>query len=196
MNQKGFIKDVAIIAVGILVLGGGYFYFSKKPAYAPAENSNTNQKVADETADWETYKNERYGFEIKYPNEYKAVEDPDGTAIVGFFSNDGSYDTSLKAYLRESKYNNFDDYKNNLIITFVKPDDTVIDGVSHSFYSIFKEENIGGKQVILHRRNFEGMIGNIYEMHVWLDGGKIFVFFSEDDNNVLDKIYHSFKFTK
>lgn len=41
MNQKGFIKDIVIIAVGILLLGGGYFYFSKKPAYAPAENTNS-----------------------------------------------------------------------------------------------------------------------------------------------------------
>ncbi len=67
VNQKGFIKDIVIIVLGVLLLGGGYFYFSKKPAYAPAENSNISQKVANETVGWKTYRNEKYGFEFSYP---------------------------------------------------------------------------------------------------------------------------------
>lgn len=31
----------------------------------------------DETADWKTYKNDKYGFEIKYPNIYKFTAPPD-----------------------------------------------------------------------------------------------------------------------
>lgn len=48
MNQKGFIKDIVIIVIGILLLGGGYFYFSKKPANAPADTLNQNQTTVGE----------------------------------------------------------------------------------------------------------------------------------------------------
>lgn len=43
MNQKGFIKDVVIVILGVVILIGGYFYFFKKPANAPAEKFNQNQ---------------------------------------------------------------------------------------------------------------------------------------------------------
>src|SRR3989344_3847915 len=38
MNQKSFIKDIVIVTLAILLLGGGYFYFSNKPTNVTAEN--------------------------------------------------------------------------------------------------------------------------------------------------------------
>lgn len=97
MNQKGFIKDIVIIVLAILLLGGGYFYFSKKPAYAPADNSNINQKFVDKTVGWSTFKNEKYGIEFKYPKSSDVVDE-------SFFQNeadfqvDVSYDLSMGGY--------------------------------------------------------------------------------------------------
>jgi len=68
MNQKGFIKDLVIVILGVLVLGGGYFVFFKKTANAPAETSSQT-----ETANWKTYRNDNMGFTIKYPIEAKEV---------------------------------------------------------------------------------------------------------------------------
>lgn len=56
MNHKGFVKDLIIIILGIAILVGGYFVFFKKTANAPGEIS---------------YKNEKYGFQLVLPSEYK-----------------------------------------------------------------------------------------------------------------------------
>lgn len=97
MNQKGFIKDTVIIILAILLLGGGYFYFSKKPAYAPADNANISQKVSDETADWKTYRNEKYGFEFKYPKYFEIISD---NINSGSFKSKTTDSLSFKVYDR------------------------------------------------------------------------------------------------
>ena len=45
-----------------------YFFFYKKGGYNyGAQNYQTQTQNNSETADWKTYKNDEYGFEIKYP---------------------------------------------------------------------------------------------------------------------------------
>lgn len=39
-------------------------------------------KIADETADWQTYRNEKYGFEVKLPGDWKAYSEYDGSVIA------------------------------------------------------------------------------------------------------------------
>ena len=60
-----------VIAVGVLIIlvGGGFFawqkgWLSKIPFLQAIKNQN-------ETADWQTYTNNQYGFEIKYPSDWK-----------------------------------------------------------------------------------------------------------------------------
>jgi len=74
-------------------------------------------------------------------------------------------------------------------------DQTVDEQVNNfnSHYS-FQKEVINGAQVVFHKRDFYGWIGNIYNMNVWLGNGQILTFASEEDNAVLDKIYRSFVF--
>jgi hypothetical protein len=69
MNQKGFVKDLIIVILGVVILVGGYFYFSKKPANAPAETLSQT-----ETADWKIYRSDKYGFEFKYPADWSVEE--------------------------------------------------------------------------------------------------------------------------
>ena len=40
MNQRGFVKDLVIVVLGIAVLVVGYLYLSGKPTNAPAGDSN------------------------------------------------------------------------------------------------------------------------------------------------------------
>src|SRR3989338_592079 len=56
------LKVITTITLILVVSAGAVFtlqYF-----WAPEE------KVVDETADWQTYRNEEYGFEIKYSNDW------------------------------------------------------------------------------------------------------------------------------
>ena len=59
-------KIIILVVAGILVLGGisygAYYYWqNNKPAVAPI----------DEIANWQTYKNNTYGFEVKCPKDSK-----------------------------------------------------------------------------------------------------------------------------
>lgn len=105
MNQKGFANIVLILIVIAVVAGGvGYFVLVKKSLpvvqQITTQFSSTTQTSAtqpqpstpkNETADWKVYRNEKYGFEIKfnpdwkityYKNSYLLLPKGSGTEIV------------------------------------------------------------------------------------------------------------------
>ena len=65
------IAIIIVIVVAVFAIGGvlAYQYYWQAP-----EEEILKETPADETADWQTYRNEKYGFEIKYPNGLEAKE--------------------------------------------------------------------------------------------------------------------------
>lgn len=69
--NRAFSKIWIIIIVAVLLAGGilawQYFGYPREEVKAPEEKVSEEGIIKDETADWKTYRNEKYGFEIRYP---------------------------------------------------------------------------------------------------------------------------------
>lgn len=74
MNQKGFMNLVLIGIVILLVIGGGYFVWSKKIKKDIKLDVVANNVIED-TSGWKTYINSQYGFEFKYPQDWIYSDD-------------------------------------------------------------------------------------------------------------------------
>lgn len=89
MNQKGFILPLIAIIIVVATGIGGYVFVQRQKVknenayvppvlnpYADAPQSSTSASTSTLTtaaipADWKTYRNEKYGFEVKYPKDWK-----------------------------------------------------------------------------------------------------------------------------
>jgi hypothetical protein len=98
-----------IIVMILLILTGvfGVWYFSNP---LPDEETGT-ETITNKFADWKTYTNTQYGFEIKYSPDFVFEENSDGAALVAFYVPNGSIEGSgTKIYLKHSNFQTFDDF--------------------------------------------------------------------------------------
>ena len=74
---KILLAVIIFVGVGTIIIGGGWLIGNYGKVSEPVKLSQkqsveiVEEEIKDETADWKTYRNEEYGFEIKYPNNYK-----------------------------------------------------------------------------------------------------------------------------
>lgn len=74
--QKGFVHILLILAVAVGIVAIGYFaYKNGQIKLVQQENSLSPSPVMDPTTNWKTYTSTKYGFEFKYPEEFKYLTD-------------------------------------------------------------------------------------------------------------------------
>lgn len=87
-NQKGFAEIFLIGLVVVIIAVAGYFAFIKKsepvaeqltPAPVVTQTNTMTSTSTDETANWKTYINTKYGYEFKYPENVGIVNEEDST---------------------------------------------------------------------------------------------------------------------
>lgn len=111
MNANKGLAPILWVIIAAILVGGGYFavQISKskmenaelitEQAVAPTAQKDT-QSFSNVPADWNTYRNDQYGFEFKYPAEWRSCldtkegspesfrrEHPQGSEIFCFISN-------------------------------------------------------------------------------------------------------------
>ena len=84
-NQKGFANIVLIVVIVAIIAVGGYFVFVKKsepitqqPTPTTTQNPTPTATPKNETANWEVYRNEKYGIEFKHPTGWYIYDGIDG----------------------------------------------------------------------------------------------------------------------
>lgn len=159
MNKKAVF--IAIV-LALILAGGVYYYFTMAKLQFDIEplkveeNKNENDKNGDknqqkdETADWKTYRNEEYGFEFKYPRNWKIVDNT--------IKNDLSIGLSLLIIMGK----NASEQTGNLSIAVDTPPDifeeqfkTIIRNIGEDSLeeSNFTSNNLNGKFYILTHKN-------------------------------------------
>ena len=107
MNQKGFVSIILIVAIVIVVSTVGYFAFVKKSEPIVQQTTPTPTKTNTPVsptptpnpnlrANWKTYTNSQYGFEVKYPDTWKVSET---AASVNFMLAKNAQDVYLSFFV-------------------------------------------------------------------------------------------------
>jgi len=80
-------KYIIIVLISAIIVGGGILGWIKMQEVPPAEFPEIEKPekvVEEETADWKTYRNEWYGFELTFPERWKGYKVKEGKEGVQF----------------------------------------------------------------------------------------------------------------
>lgn len=79
-NQKGLTPIHIAILIGVVLFS--YLAYSSKINLPQKQTSQSPTTVSDETADWKTYTNTKYGYSVMYPQELYLTEFDTGVTFT------------------------------------------------------------------------------------------------------------------
>jgi hypothetical protein len=142
--MKKHLNLTILIAIGVLaVLVVGYCYYQlqvEQKAFNWQKFAFVHKSTTVDTSDWLTYRNEQYGFEFKYPKEWKLEIKKNNNQIttleINFLENNKK-SVNLKFILLPSDKVRGSD----LSIVSVTEKDLFIDGKKSTYYTSVDFEN-------------------------------------------------------
>lgn len=151
------------------------------------------RKIINDTSDWQTYRNEKYGFEFQYPKDWKIKISTDAVDKHSFEAN--------SILVPSGHYVGFGVVENNEdlnILAFWKKEYGWIGEQGTSFRN-YQEENISGAEAARYIpvNDLDGTVGNI-GFWIKLKDNNFFAIDSfnltKDEETNLNKVIFTFKF--
>jgi len=216
---------IIIVAVAVVLFAGVFVYQYFTKTQTPITNVQSNLKLqnqntqtenvitqtpVDETAKWKTYTNTQYGFEMKYPANFKATDDsltPNNLSLhFGYNNTPYIGDISMQVFKNtrnETALQYFEREKNSAIQGFASKCQTCANlDIDAELYDCLASD--AGVIKVADKDGFfcENMPQKAtYSTPVYVfSGDYIYRFFNYDETNPSYKIYKNmlstFKFTK
>lgn len=142
---------------------------------SPTPSTNPNS----DTPGWQKYKNEQFGFEFKYPNDWNIIDDTDKSRVV-----------TLSA--KKSDTQTDEEFRPDLFLDINATNDKTVDDYIKSLGecgNVQKELNIAGYKAVKY-----GTCGPNTGIS-WLVGNQIYsIYYLEVDDNTINQIVSTFKF--
>ncbi len=194
-KHQGFSAIALIIIIAVLGIGG-YFVWKNQTVTPPSalpkgEGTSTSPlggglpageagSEGVDTANWKTYRNEKYGFEFKYPTQLIVTEDKNTIGTPECLS-------SIEFYDKQELENLLDgDVQSYLDLCVAK--------------SLAEAQNDFGVQwepsVLDNKPAMKGMVTTLPVLLVELVGDKGLTLYSSRSENLLDQILSTFRFVK
>lgn len=193
----------AIFLLFLIVIGGAIIFVTYDMLLKESNNMTQSEIVVTETISNEplsnavsgapntdekllSYQNDFIAFE--YPNNNLTLtETPDEASFLSLSSNNRQEPFLLKAYLIETDEKTADAYFNSL----ERAEFGATDFPERSFDFTYRQETYNNLPVMIHNRDFGGMLGEVNELYVWIGNGKVVQFYAEPNHPALDIIYTS-----
>lgn len=204
INFRGFDILAIIISVAILIISGffGYQYFQLQkirggikppeikiiaPSPPVSENIPTKIEPASSQIDisnWKTYRNEQYGFEVKYPHNWVMKEKEHfGGLGCGPYAEDPLAYNDFIAF-RDDRWEELKISEDSIAIYILK-NISKEEALSKTGFQIrngryFTQENIAIGSLEAQETVINGMAALVVDIPVWLYGGDKCSFIRED----------------
>lgn len=209
MSKHHGFSTVILIIILALLAGGGYWVWQNK-AEAPAPVDTNIEPPAPpipstpsvDTASWKTYKNEKYGFEFKYPGNWnlKYNEQTESiylsSNIINFPTVWGGQLTPIEVYIlppsQFTKTIKATDYENYFSETVFSDDEEKIGKRLEGVYIGSEDEYSYGlfiSQAYLNRDDYKTSGGVVFS---YRSSGKI----ADENYLVSNQILSTFRFTR
>lgn len=191
--QKGNALIFLLVGIFVIAIAGGAYYLGRlttpKTLSVPVPISQTSQStpipsststLVDETANWKTYTNSKYGFSFKYP---------DDLSFTPSNNTDKSSEVEIYAY-------NPHDYAEVALVVSHKSESTLIQEDGENLTKSIIDFN--GISADKYSGN-SGVAGTVYKEEVFFTHNSLTFIFSVgtyNRKNLLIQILSTFKFTQ